>query len=272
MAFKRLRDNALPGYVGSSGVAGPSGTTGKNPEGSKARPSSGRQVIHLDDATSGEETPRLTILVMDNDQAVLTTISETLSISGYNVASFSTAHDALSWLESGHSPNMIIANVFILWANGFEFYKKISQLRDLKEKPFVFLTAPSPLEDILRAMMMGADDYITKPPSPSALVENVNKLFRQKGLIEDNGPDHATAPPGEGLFKGSHIIEILQVFGMSGVGGILSVKDNDGARGGNIWIEEGKVLSASSCDEDGYRGLISILKIQDEALSTSRNL
>ena len=62
--------------------------------------------------------------------------------------------------------------------SGFELAQK---LRERSRMPLIMLTARSEEEDVVRALELGADDYLTKPFSPKILLARVKALLRRAG-------------------------------------------------------------------------------------------
>ena len=63
--------------------------------------------------------------------------------------------------------------------NGFELAQK---LRERSRIPLIMLTARNEEEDVVRALSLGADDYLSKPFSPKILIARVKALLRRVGV------------------------------------------------------------------------------------------
>ena len=83
--------------------------------------------------------------------------------------------------------DLMLLDIMLPGADGFEVYQTVEHV------PTIFLTAKGGLSDRVKGLRMGADDYITKPFSPSELVARVKAhLARYERLIGSNTPENDT--------------------------------------------------------------------------------
>jgi DNA-binding response OmpR family regulator len=76
-------------------------------------------------------------------------------------------------------PNLVILDINLPSGSGFDVCKAI---RARSEVPVMMLTARGDEEDLVRALELGADDYLTKPFSPRTLLARVKALLRRAGI------------------------------------------------------------------------------------------
>ena len=74
-------------------------------------------------------------------------------------------------------PDLILLDVQLPDANGFDILAKMRQHPSLKSMPVVMLTAESTRESVLRGLQGGADGYITKPFEPDMLISAVKAVL-----------------------------------------------------------------------------------------------
>jgi DNA-binding response OmpR family regulator len=101
------------------------------------------------------------------------------------------APDARSALQlfAAESPDLAILDINLPDGSGFEICEAI---RAQSRAPVMMLTARGEEEDLVRALDLGADDYLTKPFSPRTLLARVKALLRRAGL-ESGGAASAGA-------------------------------------------------------------------------------
>ena len=118
------------------------------------------------------------ILVVDDESDILELLKYNLSKEGYNVK---TASDGIKGVEVAKSfvPDLILLDIMMPNQDGVETCRQVRQIPELANSFVIFLTARSEEYSEVAAFDMGADDYITKPIKPRALVSRINALFRR---------------------------------------------------------------------------------------------
>ncbi|MEQ8337272.1 MAG: response regulator transcription factor [Cyclobacteriaceae bacterium] len=119
------------------------------------------------------------ILVVDDEADILELVKYNLSKEGYEVK---TALDGIKAVEVARSfvPDLIILDIMMPKQDGVETCRQVRELPELVNVFVIFLTARSEEYSEVAAFEMGADDYITKPIKPRALVSRINALFRRE--------------------------------------------------------------------------------------------
>ncbi|HLF13419.1 MAG TPA: response regulator [Bacteroidota bacterium] len=120
-------------------------------------------------------TQQKIILFLEDEMEYLSTLSSLLREQGYVVIETSKAEDAL--VEIGkHRPDMILADIKLPGADGFDFFEQVREMENCRDIPFIFLTAYNNLQAQMYAKKHGAADYITKPFDFEYLIARVNQL------------------------------------------------------------------------------------------------
>lgn len=129
-----------------------------------------------------------TILIVEDDEDILELISYNLNKNGYNVIRSSSGESGLEKLEK-NNPNLILLDLMLPGIDGFEFCKKVKADERNKNIPIVMLTARGEDADIVTGLELGADDYITKPFSPSVLIARIKSVLRRNNVekSQENG-------------------------------------------------------------------------------------
>ena len=121
-----------------------------------------------------------TILIVDDENMMREAVASYLEKQGYHVLQAETGTQALSLLEK-ETVSFVILDLMLPDISGEEI---CSRIRRQSRIPIIMLTAKTMEDDMLNGLNLGADDYITKPFSPSELVARVKAhLARYERLI-----------------------------------------------------------------------------------------
>jgi DNA-binding response OmpR family regulator len=123
------------------------------------------------------------ILVADDDRDLRELIAFTLSQAGYLVVKAGEGLAALRTFES-ESPDLVVLDINMPGASGFQVCQSI---RTRSRVPVIMLTVRGEEEDLVHALELGADDYLTKPFSPRTLLARIKALLRRSGM-ENSAP------------------------------------------------------------------------------------
>jgi DNA-binding response OmpR family regulator len=118
------------------------------------------------------------ILVVDDDPDLLALVAFALTNAGYAVVKAADAAPALAAFDR-ELPNLVLLDINLPSGSGFDVCRNI---RDRSPVPVMMLTARGEEEDLVRALELGADDYLTKPFSPRTLLARVKALLRRAGI------------------------------------------------------------------------------------------
>ncbi|MCL6479100.1 MAG: response regulator transcription factor [Peptococcaceae bacterium] len=115
------------------------------------------------------------ILVVEDDVKIQKIIVESLHREGYIVSSSSSGWEALQKAEA-ESPDLVILDLRLPEMDGFEVCRR---LRNTGSVPVIIVSARGEEADKVAGFTFGADDYITKPFSPTELILRVNAVLRR---------------------------------------------------------------------------------------------
>jgi PAS domain S-box-containing protein len=123
---------------------------------------------------------RTRILVIDDEQQVLRYVQRTLEEAGFRAIVTQDPEEAIRIAESD-DPDMMLLDMQLPGTDGFELLRRV---REFSGVPVIFLTARSESEVAAKALRAGADDYVTKPFSPSELVVRIEASLRRRVLSD----------------------------------------------------------------------------------------
>ena len=118
------------------------------------------------------------ILLVDDDLDLLSITGFALQQAGFLVVKASNGIEALDAFES-EQPDLAVCDINMPRMNGFELARVLRQRSDI---PLMMLTVRQEDEDVVRALELGADDYLAKPFSPRILVARIRALLRRVGI------------------------------------------------------------------------------------------
>jgi len=137
---------------------------------------------------------KTTILVVEDEPAIVELVSFTLKEAGWNPAAVNNVNDAWEFIQR-RTPHLILLDWMLPDQTGLRLLSRIRGDRQFNELPVIMLTAKSMEEDKIAGLDNGADDYITKPFSPRELTARINALLRRKT------PEHAQSLMSAGTVK-----------------------------------------------------------------------
>ncbi|RBP00848.1 vancomycin resistance response regulator transcription factor, VanR-F/VanR-M family [Rossellomorea aquimaris] len=129
---------------------------------------------------------RLSILVADDEEEIADLIAIHLEKEGYHVTKASDGEEAVRVVET-QVIDLLILDIMMPKMDGYEVTRRI---RDQHNMPIIFLSAKTSDFDKVQGLVIGADDYMTKPFTPIELVARVNAQLRR--FLKLNQPKTAT--------------------------------------------------------------------------------
>jgi DNA-binding response OmpR family regulator len=118
---------------------------------------------------------RATILIADDEAEIADLIALHLEKEGYHLIKVSDGKEAVRVIQS-HPIDLVILDIMMPGLDGYEVTRHI---REQHRMPIIFLSAKTSDLDKITGLVMGADDYMTKPFNPMELVARVNAQLRR---------------------------------------------------------------------------------------------
>lgn len=122
---------------------------------------------------------KIKVLVVDDEPDIVEILKYNLQKEGYEVA---TADDGIKAVKTAvkFQPDVILLDIMMPNQDGVETCIQLRQIPELKQAFIIFLTARLEEYSEVAAFDVGADDYITKPIKPRALMSRIAALFRRE--------------------------------------------------------------------------------------------
>jgi CRP/FNR family transcriptional regulator, cyclic AMP receptor protein len=155
------------------------------------------------------------LLIEDNDD-IRENTAEILALSNYKVTTAANGKEGVQ-MALEHKPDLIICDIMMPVLDGYGVLHAIQKNEEIKNTPFIFLTAKTERSDFRKGMELGADDYITKPFDGTELLNAVDSRLKKLDLLKQN-----LAPNMEGL-----TILMQSSFGKNGLQSLAEDRDTN---------------------------------------------
>lgn len=116
------------------------------------------------------------IVIIEDEQDMARIMKDYIKVNGYEVFVANTGQDGMDLIES-KEPDFIILDIMLPDADGIELCQ---QIRETRDTPILILSARGSDTDKVLGLGFGADDYMTKPFSPSELVARIHAHLRRE--------------------------------------------------------------------------------------------
>jgi DNA-binding response OmpR family regulator len=121
--------------------------------------------------------PRETVLIVEDDPAMLRGLKDNFEFEGYRVVATGDGERGLAAAVDGR-PDLVILDLMLPKVNGYEICRLVRQAG--LDMPIIMLTAKGQESDIVLGLNLGADDYVTKPFSVRELLARSAAFLRRR--------------------------------------------------------------------------------------------
>lgn len=129
-------------------------------------------------------THKLSILLVEDEKNICDFISTSLSAQDYRISTAHTGKEALPIITS-QCPDLILLDLGLPDMDGMEI---IRQVRTWSSVPIIVLSARTQEQEKVRALDLGADDYLTKPIGTSELLARIRTALRHSSRLNTDSP------------------------------------------------------------------------------------
>nr|MBA3787648.1 DUF4388 domain-containing protein [Actinomycetota bacterium] len=175
---------------------------------------------------------------------------------GFTVTAATSVQDALDKLEL-HTPDLIISETTFTTGDGFELPRRVRATPDWADIPFIFLTAEGSIENKIRGLELGVDDYLTKPIYIKEIVTRINILLqkRQRIRFEERKDGHTRFA---GRVADMPVVDVIQTIEISRKSGVIQFSGERG-RQATIYFRDGRMIDAESGSLQGEDAVYRLL-------------
>ena len=172
---------------------------------------------------------------------------------GFAVTTAANGREALERCEVS-PPDLILSDTHMPEVDGFELCRRVKSVDALKDVPFVFLTGQRSLEDKVRGLELGVDDYLTRPIYVREVVTRVKLLLGKK---ERERLDRREQRAFSGSLAEMSVVDLAQALDIGKKTGVVRVRARDG-RSGTLWVRDGCVVD---CEVDRLSGAAAFYRL-----------
>ena len=156
------------------------------------------------------------ILIVEDEEHIARMIEATLTLGSHTSQWCADGTQALSIIEEG-SFDLVLLDVLLPGLDGFSIMSRIQK----KDIQVIFLSAMQQVEDKVRGLRLGAEDYIAKPFEPLELLARIEVALRRRdkgdkvlkyGPIQQDLGSHTVTLNGEPVALSPKEFDLLQVF------------------------------------------------------------
>ncbi len=119
-----------------------------------------------------------TILVVD-DKTEISRIIQQFLAKDFNTVIKNNGMEAMTWMEEGNLPDLIISDINMPVMDGEEFIKQLKNSGFFREIPVVMLSSIEETSEKIKFLKLGAADYLIKPFNPEELQLRVSRLINK---------------------------------------------------------------------------------------------
>jgi CheY-like chemotaxis protein len=180
------------------------------------------------------------LLLVDADLRSLRVLEVSLKKAGFMVTTAVSGADALDKVDLAH-PELVISDTHMPEMDGFELCRRLKTSTAWAEVPFIFLTTHSAVEDKIRGLELGVEDYLTKPIYLKEILTRVRILLQkreQKALQEKRDAKTKFS----GLLSDMAVVDLIQTVEISRKSGVIHFAS--GEQRAAIFFRNGKVIDA----------------------------
>ena len=133
------------------------------------------------------ETAKPYVLVVEDEAPLVTLLRYNLEKSGFRVDEAGDGGEALGRINEA-MPDLVLLDWMLPTMSGIEVCRQLRRKPSTRHLPVIMITARAEDQDTVRGLETGADDYITKPFSPEALIARIRALLRRSGTAPARAP------------------------------------------------------------------------------------
>jgi two-component system, OmpR family, alkaline phosphatase synthesis response regulator PhoP len=122
-----------------------------------------------------DENPTLRLLIVEDDVHMAYLLGYLAEKECFAVEHVADGRQAVERIDRGDAVDLVLLDVMLPYTDGFELLARLRGHAAWQKVPVIILTSRTREHDAVRALGLGADDYLTKPFSPAELVARIRR-------------------------------------------------------------------------------------------------
>jgi DNA-binding response OmpR family regulator len=118
------------------------------------------------------------LLIVEDDVHMAYLLGYLAEKERFVVETIADGRKAAERIDAGPAVDLVLLDVMLPYADGFELLERLRANPLWKNVPVIILTSRTREHDAVRALSLGADDYLTKPFSPAELIARIRRRIR----------------------------------------------------------------------------------------------
>lgn len=193
------------------------------------------------------------ILIVDPDEKNLRILAISLKKSDLNVTVSTDGNDAISKVET-LKPDLVISEIDLGSTDGFTLLQFIKKTTSLKDIPFVFLTKNKNIDEKVKGLKLGANDYLTKPIYLKEIITRIKILLER---VERDKVEMGVDKGFSGDLTNMGVVELIQALELGNKTAIIRLKYK--THEGVIYFKKGRIVHAEVGKLKGEKAFYLIL-------------
>ncbi|MCX4244061.1 response regulator [Paraliomyxa miuraensis] len=203
--------------------------------------------------------PRQNLLIVDGDARNRRVLEVSLRKAGFSITPAESAEEALDFLQHAE-PDLIISDTRLPSRDGFDFCMEVKGNQRWKQIPFIFLTSEKSIEDKVRGLELGVEDYLTKPIYIREITTRVTMLLQRKQHERLEKKD-AARTKFSGQLADMAVVDLVQTIEISRKTGTISLSTDFGEA--TVWFRDGAIIDAEMGRLQGVAAVYRLLGQSD---------
>ena len=197
------------------------------------------------------------ILIVDADPESVKVLEVSLKKAGYSVTKSPDGQEALEMIGFS-APDLIISDTKMPNLDGFGLCTKLKENEETEHIPFIFLTADKSIENKIRGLELGVEDYLNKPIFIREILVRVNLALQRREKERLENRTAGTKSKFSGSLQDMGVVDLLQTIDLGHKSGVIHLEKSDDT--GDIFFKDGQVIDAETDTRKGadavYRMLV----------------
>jgi CheY-like chemotaxis protein len=196
------------------------------------------------------------LLLVDSDARSLRVLEVSLKKAGFNVTTAVNGRDALDKVQTA-PPDLIISDTDMPEMDGFTFCEELKTNSKWADIPFIFLTKETSVENKIRGLELGVEDYLTKPIYIKEILTRIRILLQkhQRARLEGKRGNRTRFA---GRISDVNVVDLIQTIEVSRKSGLIHFRAA-GERRAVLYFREGKVIDAEAGPLQGEDAVYRLL-------------